>query len=45
MPPRQADVVAKALPNARVYRLKGLGHLAHEEAPEIVADLIQKLAG
>jgi magnesium chelatase accessory protein len=44
VPPKGADVVAQALANARVHRLKGLGHLAHEEAPEIVADLIRKLA-
>jgi pimeloyl-ACP methyl ester carboxylesterase len=26
-----------------VHRLPGLGHLAHEEAPAVVADLVERL--
>ncbi|PTM54985.1 alpha/beta fold hydrolase BchO [Phreatobacter oligotrophus] len=37
VPARQADVVAHRLPHAEVARLRSLGHLAHEEAPERVA--------
>ncbi len=40
VPPSQAVVVARRIPGARVERLSGLGHLAHEEAPEAVAALI-----
>jgi magnesium chelatase accessory protein len=32
------------LPNAKVVYLRGLGHLAHEEAPERVADIIESAA-
>jgi len=32
------------LPNAKVSYLRGLGHLAHEEAPERVADIIESAA-
>jgi len=32
------------LPNARVVYLRGLGHLAHEEAPRRVADIIEEAA-
>ena len=44
VPPKTADIVAAALPNATAYHLKGLGHLAHEEQPETVAALIEELA-
>ncbi len=44
VPPAQADEVAQRLPGAQVRRLVGLGHLAHEEAPQAVADLLQGLA-
>lgn len=40
VPARQADVVARRLPHAEVVRLRGLGHLAHEEAPERVAGAV-----
>lgn len=33
------------MPKAEVVRLPGLGHLAHEEQPSLVADLIVKAAG
>lgn len=45
--PREADLLlarVPALPGARVVRLPGLGHLAHEEAPEGVARIIEDCA-
>lgn len=38
--PRQATQVASRVPGSEVAKLPGLGHLAHEEAPDRVADLI-----
>ncbi|MEO1090058.1 MAG: alpha/beta fold hydrolase BchO [Pseudomonadota bacterium] len=38
--PSEADVVAKLLPHVRIQRLPGLGHLAHEEAPDVVVEVI-----
>lgn len=38
--PEDAFTLRERLPNARVELLRGLGHLAHEEAPERVAGLI-----
>lgn len=46
VPPAQAEQVLARLPAAlpaRCLRLEGLGHLAHEEAPERVAALILSL--
>lgn len=40
VPPSQAERVARLVPQARLHRLPGLGHLAHEESPAQVADLI-----
>ena len=40
VPPAHAQRVQAILPAARILRLPGLGHLAHEEAPERVAALI-----
>lgn len=40
VPPAQADRVKAILPTTRIIRLAGLGHLAHEEAPDRVAPLI-----
>jgi magnesium chelatase accessory protein len=42
IPPDDALRVQALLPQARLLRLPGLGHLAHEEAPETVARLIQE---
>ncbi len=38
--PAEADRVARLVPGARAQRLPGLGHLAHEEEPGRVAELI-----
>jgi pimeloyl-ACP methyl ester carboxylesterase len=35
--------VANDLPLARALRIPGLGHLAHEENPELFDDLFQDL--
>ncbi len=43
--PSGAVRVQRLLPSARIVRLPGLGHLAHEERPAEVAELIVKLAG
>jgi magnesium chelatase accessory protein len=37
VPPAQADRLALRMPGVSVHRLPGLGHLAHEEAPQAVA--------
>lgn len=41
IPPADAQRLQKILPQARVISMPGLGHLAHEEAPAEVADLIR----
>jgi len=41
--PELAGKIMARLPNARVETLRHLGHLAHEEKPDAVADLIFKL--
>jgi magnesium chelatase accessory protein len=41
VPPRVAEKVAAAIPHATLIRLPHLGHLAHEEAPTRVAEIIQ----
>ena len=44
VPPAEAQRVRGRLPTARIISLPRLGHLAHEERPEEVADLITQLA-
>ena len=45
VPPRQAAIVQQRVPGATLHRLAGLGHLAHEEEPELVAhELLQIFA-
>jgi magnesium chelatase accessory protein len=41
--PREASRVQRLLPSARIMSLAGLGHLAHEEQPHRVAELIMSL--
>lgn len=43
--PSEARRVRKQIPSAEVISLPGLGHLAHEERPREVADLIRGFAG
>ncbi|MEH3116844.1 MAG: alpha/beta fold hydrolase [Methylorubrum populi] len=43
--PDDAFALRNRLPSARVELLRGLGHLAHEEAPERVAEIILAEAG
>ncbi len=38
--PAEAEAVCRELPDARVERLQGLGHLAHEQAPQAVAAIV-----
>ncbi len=44
IPPATAHRAKARLPNAEVLEINGLGHLAHEEAPERFADLVTELA-
>jgi len=44
-PVREAEQAARLAPRSEVFRLPGLGHLAHEESPERAADIIRKAAG
>lgn len=44
VPPEQAYTVARRLPAASVRLLRPLGHLAHEEAPDLIADEIMLAA-
>jgi len=44
VPPETARQIQAKLPGARIERLRGLGHLAHEENPAMVATLIGGLA-
>ncbi len=45
IPVGKAHEAAKLLGNARVIALPGLGHLAHEERPSEVAEIIRAFAG
>ncbi|MFV2054428.1 alpha/beta fold hydrolase BchO [Aliiroseovarius sp. YM-037] len=40
VPPNTSAEAAAKIPKAKVIRLTGLGHLAHEEAPQMIADRI-----
>jgi magnesium chelatase accessory protein len=44
VPPSEAQRVCALLPRARLVVLDGLGHLAHEEQPQRVADCIERSA-
>ena len=44
VPPRAQAAAARLLPNATVVPLAGLGHLAHEEAPALVAEHVERAA-
>ena len=46
VPPSVSEAAARRMPHAELVRLPGLGHLAHEEAPALVAERIEAfLAG
>ena len=40
IPPADAERVHALVPQARIVRLEGLGHLAHEEQPALIAALV-----
>ena len=44
VPPSAADRIKRRLPHVQVEFVEGVGHLAHEEKPRLVAELIFKLA-
>lgn len=44
-PLRDVEHAARLVPGAEVFRLPDYGHLAHEEAPEHVAEIIRQAAG
>jgi len=44
IPPVGAQQVREILPHAVIELLPGLGHLAHEEQPQLIAHLIEKYA-
>ncbi len=41
IPPADANRIKQLLPDAEIMRMPGLGHLAHEERPAEVAELLQ----
>jgi magnesium chelatase accessory protein len=41
VPPRQAEWVRQRVARAEIHRLPGLGHLAHEEDPELLARVMR----
>ena len=43
IPPNSSDAVARLVTGAELHRLPRLGHLAHEENPELIAGLILSL--
>jgi magnesium chelatase accessory protein len=45
LPPAHAERVRAVQPRARIHRLPGLGHLAHEEDAPSVAALVGRVAG
>ena len=42
VPPGVAHGVKAAVRQAELVRLSGLGHLAHEEAPHRIADIVRR---
>ena len=44
LPPDQDPRVAARVPGARIERLPGLGHLAHEEQPQQIVERVMRLA-
>lgn len=44
VPPAQADLLLQRVPGATLIRADGLGHLAHEEHPEWLAEVVRDIA-
>lgn len=44
VPPSDAVAIARIVPRARITRLAGLGHLAHEEDPDEATSIIRRVA-
>ncbi len=44
VPPGTASAVQALLPSAEIRNLRGVGHLAHEERPAVVADVLEDVA-
>ncbi|MGC9268918.1 alpha/beta fold hydrolase BchO [Acidiphilium sp.] len=44
IPPREAERIARMVPGAQLVSMPRLGHLAHEEAPEATAAIIDEFA-
>lgn len=42
IPPEQQALSARKVPDGRVVRMAGLGHLAHEEAPEAAVKIVRE---
>lgn len=40
VPPKVSDKAAQLLPNAKRLELDGVGHLAHEESPELISQIV-----
>ena len=45
VPPSVSEAAARRMPEAELVRLPGLGHIAHEEAPALVAERIEAFLG
>ena len=43
VPPSQSEALASRLADARLHRLAGLGHLGHEESPQLFAALLREI--
>lgn len=43
-PPKDVEAAGRRIPGCRTVTLDGLGHLAHEEAPDLAADIIRDAA-
>jgi len=42
IPPADAQRIKQLLPDAEIFRMPGLGHLAHEERPAEIAELLRE---
>lgn len=44
IPPSDSERVRKILPRTEVIPMEGLGHLGHEEAPELTVEILERIA-